>query len=198
MSLGLTSSFVRMVIYWIMLKIYSGSFLASFGLRIFRIFRITSFFFRMYDDLYFDKTWRIFSFYILSFFVDSGTNSPSFLEYWLTLSFSFLSKSKSWEELILGLVKSGKILYFFGGWELEWIFSSNYFLLKAVFGMISSLEFILLLPLREVKLDIFSDDPFKSSGNSKLMSRSLQRDYSLSSFIMISVRKLVTYLLCFS
>ncbi len=140
------------------LKIYSGTFLASFGFKVFSIFLITSFFFRIYDDLYFDKTWRIFSFSIFNFFVDSGTCSPSILEYWFTLSFSFYLISKSCETLIFGLWKSGKMLYFLGWWptDMSW---SNSFLLKADLGIKSYVERTLLVPFKDGKLDTFSDDP---------------------------------------
>ena len=156
------------MIYWITLKIYSGTFFISLGFNVLRILRITSFFFRMYEDLYFDNTWRIFSFSSFSFFVDYETNYPSIFEYWFTLYFYFycIFKSGSCEAAILGLWKSGKILYFFGCcWWLTEMFSSNYFLLKEAFGMKSSVERTLLVPFRDGKLDNFSDDPLNSSGN---------------------------------
>lgn len=152
-SLGLTSSFPRIFIYWMTLRISWGALLVSFGFKIFKILRIMSFFFRMYEDLYWERIWRIFYFSNLIFFVLSTGYSPSIFEYWLT--FYFLLKSKSTKLVCLGLGKSGKILYFFGE-GLRERFWSNYFRLKAALGIASSFGWLFLAELMLGKFEVFS------------------------------------------
>jgi hypothetical protein len=50
--------------------------------------------------------------------------SPSILEYWFTVYFSFLLKSNYCEAVDLGLGKSGKILYFLDC--CEWLIEMFY------------------------------------------------------------------------